>query len=76
MEIETDKTSVPVPSPTNGIIEEALVADGATVKAGQQLAKIKVTEGGAPPKAAEAGAPPPPTPTPSAPPPGIIQLEY
>ncbi|XP_022177610.1 dihydrolipoyllysine-residue succinyltransferase component of 2-oxoglutarate dehydrogenase complex, mitochondrial-like [Myzus persicae] len=51
-EIETDKTSVPVPSPVNGIIEKRLVEDGATVKAGQDLCTITITEGGpAPAKA-------------------------
>lgn len=74
-EIETDKTSMPVPAPCNGIIEERFVEDGATVKAGQQLFKIKPTAGGPPPKSAEAAkpaaaaAPPPPSPTASAPPP-------
>ncbi|KAL5242086.1 hypothetical protein ACI65C_009496 [Semiaphis heraclei] len=48
-EIETDKTSVPVPSPVNGIIEKRLVDDGATVKAGQELCTIIITEGGAAP---------------------------
>jgi 2-oxoglutarate dehydrogenase E2 component (dihydrolipoamide succinyltransferase) len=52
-EIETDKTSVPVPSPVNGIIEKRLVDDGATVKAGQDLCTITITEGApAPAKAA------------------------
>ncbi|XP_026810285.1 dihydrolipoyllysine-residue succinyltransferase component of 2-oxoglutarate dehydrogenase complex, mitochondrial [Rhopalosiphum maidis] len=50
-EIETDKTSVPVPSPVNGVIEKRLVEDGATVKAGQDLCTITITEG-APAKAA------------------------
>ena len=64
MEIETDKTTVGVPSPSHGIIEEIYVADGDTVKAGQQLFKIKVTDA-APAKAAPAAeapkaAPPPP----------------
>lgn len=45
MEIETDKTTVGVPSPVHGIIEEIFVADGDTVKAGQQLFKLKVTDG-------------------------------
>lgn len=45
MEIETDKTTVGVPSPFHGIIEEIFVADGDTVKAGQQLFKLKVTDG-------------------------------
>uniref|UniRef100_U5EXR7 Dihydrolipoyllysine-residue succinyltransferase component of 2-oxoglutarate dehydrogenase complex, mitochondrial n=1 Tax=Corethrella appendiculata TaxID=1370023 RepID=U5EXR7_9DIPT len=69
MEIETDKTTVGVPSPAHGIIEEIFVVDGDTVKAGQQLFKLKVT-GEAPPAGAkaeapkaEAPAPPPPAPT-------------
>lgn len=74
MEIETDKTTVGVPSPAHGIIEEIFVADGDTVKSGQQLFKLKVT-GEAPaakpasapveaPKPA-AAAPPPPPPRPA-----------
>ncbi|KAK7872490.1 hypothetical protein R5R35_014281 [Gryllus longicercus] len=80
LEIETDKTSVPVPAPASGIIVERLVPDGSPVKAGQALFKLKVT-GVAPPKAAAkpvaagkaappkpAAAPAPPTPAkPSAP---------
>lgn len=72
-EIETDKTSVPVPSPVAGVIEQLLVEDGSTVNPGMKLVKIKVgAGGGAPsapkPKAAEAptpvaaAAPPPPPP--------------
>jgi 2-oxoglutarate dehydrogenase E2 component (dihydrolipoamide succinyltransferase) len=72
-EIETDKTSVPVPSPVAGVIEQLLVEDGSTVNPGMKLVKIKVgAAGGAPsapkPKAAEAptpvaaAAPPPPPP--------------
>uniref|UniRef100_A0A182SQE3 Dihydrolipoamide acetyltransferase component of pyruvate dehydrogenase complex n=1 Tax=Anopheles maculatus TaxID=74869 RepID=A0A182SQE3_9DIPT len=79
MEIETDKTTVGVPAPGHGIIEEIYVADGDTVKAGQQLFKLKIT-GEAPkasaPKQADASpaaaAPPPPPPPPvaaAAPPP-------
>lgn len=82
MEIETDKTAVPVPAPFNGIIRELLVNDGDTVKAGQALFTIEQTEGGPPPAAAAAGPPKPtadapkaapaaaaPTPTPPPPPP-------
>ena len=68
-EIETDKTSVPVPSPVSGVIEELLVEDGATVSPGNKLARITIGEGGtapAPPKkevpAPAAAAPPPPPP--------------
>lgn len=62
-EVETDKTSVPVPSPVAGVIEELLVEDGATVQPGKELAKIKVGAGGggggggASPKKAEASEP-------------------
>ncbi|CRK89904.1 CLUMA_CG003635, isoform A [Clunio marinus] len=74
MEIETDKTTVGVPSPSHGIIEEIYVSDGDTVKAGQDLFKLKVT--GEAPKAAApqaeapkpaAAAPPPPPPQAEAP---------
>ncbi|XP_055617503.1 dihydrolipoyllysine-residue succinyltransferase component of 2-oxoglutarate dehydrogenase complex, mitochondrial [Toxorhynchites rutilus septentrionalis] len=74
MEIETDKTTVGVPSPGHGIIEEIYVSDGDTVKAGQQLFKMKIT-GEAPKAAAKpaeasapaAAAPPPPPPPPPSP---------
>jgi len=75
-EVETDKTSVPVPSPVAGVIVELLVEDGATVQAGKELAKIKAgAAGAAPPAAAKpaekkdepvAAAPPPPPPPPAA----------
>lgn len=71
-EIETDKTSMPVHSPTHGIIEEIMVKDGDTVKAGQPLFKLKVTAEApksAPkeePKAAPAAAPPQAPPAPAA----------
>ena len=69
-EIETDKTSVPVPSPCSGVIEELLVEDGDTVSPGAKLVKIKVGAGGG--GAAKAKAPEPaaaPAPAPVAPPP-------
>lgn len=74
MEIETDKTTVGVPAPGHGIIEEIYVADGDTVKAGQQLFKLKITgqapAAGAPkaeaPAPAAAAPPPPPPPPPVA----------
>lgn len=68
MEIETDKTTVGVPAPSHGIIEEIYVQDGDTVKAHQNLFKLNIT-GEAPKKAeaaesapapAAAAAPPPP----------------
>lgn len=76
LEIETDKTSVPVPSPGAGVIEERFVEDGATVKTGEKLFKLKLTAGGgapAPAKKKEAVAaepsPPPPPAAEAAPPP-------
>merc|ERR1712142_1295111 len=74
-EIETDKTSVPVPSPAAGVIEELLVEDGSTVAPGAKLLKLKVGAGGGaapppPPPAASAPiptTPPPPPPKPAAP---------
>lgn len=46
-EIETDKTSVPVPSPVAGRVEALLVEDGATVSPGTELVKILVGAEGA-----------------------------
>ncbi|XP_026850246.1 dihydrolipoyllysine-residue succinyltransferase component of 2-oxoglutarate dehydrogenase complex, mitochondrial [Drosophila persimilis] len=68
MEIETDKTTVPVPAPFAGQITDILVKDGDTVKPGQELFKMK--PGAAPAKAAGAAAPAPapaaPKPAPAA----------
>uniref|UniRef100_A0A8C2F2T5 Dihydrolipoyllysine-residue succinyltransferase component of 2-oxoglutarate dehydrogenase complex, mitochondrial n=1 Tax=Cyprinus carpio TaxID=7962 RepID=A0A8C2F2T5_CYPCA len=59
-EIETDKTSVQVPSPAAGVIEELLVPDGGKVEGGTPLFKLK--KGGQPthphaPAAAPVGGP-------------------
>lgn len=64
MEIETDKTTVGVPTPVSGIVEEIYVQDGDTVKSGQQLFKIKpgAVSGKSAAKPAEAAASPPPPP--------------
>lgn len=59
MEIETDKTTVGVPTPVSGVIEEIYVQDGDTVKAGQQLFKIKSGAVSDKPAAAAAEAPKP-----------------
>ncbi|KAG8036782.1 hypothetical protein G9C98_004104 [Cotesia typhae] len=72
-EIETDKTSVPVPAPGSGVIKELFVKDGDTVKAGQKLCSLDVgATGGNVAAAAEApkaaAAPPPPPPPPPSPP--------
>ncbi|XP_068607872.1 dihydrolipoyllysine-residue succinyltransferase component of 2-oxoglutarate dehydrogenase complex, mitochondrial [Brachionichthys hirsutus] len=76
-EIETDKTSVQVPSPAAGVIEELLVPDGEKVEGGTPLFKLR--KGAGAPKSSEspkseapAAAPPqpsaapPPTPPPRA----------
>uniref|UniRef100_A0A3P9NVT8 Dihydrolipoyllysine-residue succinyltransferase component of 2-oxoglutarate dehydrogenase complex, mitochondrial n=1 Tax=Poecilia reticulata TaxID=8081 RepID=A0A3P9NVT8_POERE len=63
-EIETDKTSVQVPSPATGVIQELLVPDGGKVEGGTPLFKLKKGES---PKAA--AAPPPPSAAPTPPPP-------
>ncbi|KAM3871438.1 dihydrolipoyllysine-residue succinyltransferase component of 2-oxoglutarate dehydrogenase complex, mitochondrial [Diretmus argenteus] len=75
-EIETDKTSVQVPSPAAGVIEELLIPDGGRVEGGTPLFKLR--KGAGAPKAAEAPeavvpaavAPPPPAATP--PPPSTV----
>ena len=41
-EVETDKTSVPVPSTVSGVVEELLVEDGTTVTPGNS-GKMTVT---------------------------------
>lgn len=61
LEIETDKTAIPVMAPAHGIIKELYVKDGETVKAGQKLFKLELT-GAAPAKAASAPAPAPEAP--------------
>lgn len=68
MEIETDKTTVGVPTPVSGVIEAIFVQDGDTVKAGQDLFKIKPGAVSDKPAAA-AAAPPAPKPAAAAPPP-------
>uniref|UniRef100_A0A3B3X391 Dihydrolipoyllysine-residue succinyltransferase component of 2-oxoglutarate dehydrogenase complex, mitochondrial n=1 Tax=Poecilia mexicana TaxID=48701 RepID=A0A3B3X391_9TELE len=70
-EIETDKTSVQVPSPAAGVIQELLVPDGGKVEGGTPLFKLKKGAGAAQatesPKAA--ADPPPPSAAPTPPPP-------
>ncbi|XP_048046171.1 dihydrolipoyllysine-residue succinyltransferase component of 2-oxoglutarate dehydrogenase complex, mitochondrial [Megalobrama amblycephala] len=61
-EIETDKTSVQVPSPAAGVIEELLVPDGGKVEGGTPLFRLKKGAG----VAKTAAAPPPAAETPAA----------
>ncbi|XP_013874902.1 dihydrolipoyllysine-residue succinyltransferase component of 2-oxoglutarate dehydrogenase complex, mitochondrial isoform X1 [Austrofundulus limnaeus] len=76
-EIETDKTSVQVPAPAAGVLEELLVPDGGKVEGGTPLFKLRKGAAAAKPApspspAVEAAAPeavtPPPPPQPSTPP--------
>ncbi|XP_058471106.1 dihydrolipoyllysine-residue succinyltransferase component of 2-oxoglutarate dehydrogenase complex, mitochondrial [Solea solea] len=74
-EIETDKTSVQVPSPASGVIEELLIPDGGKVEGGTPLFKLR--KGAVAPKAAaapkaEAPAAPPPPPSAAPPPPSAV----
>ncbi|XP_058469678.1 dihydrolipoyllysine-residue succinyltransferase component of 2-oxoglutarate dehydrogenase complex, mitochondrial-like isoform X2 [Solea solea] len=71
-EIETDKTSVQVPSPVAGVIEELLVPDGGKVEGGTPLFKLRKGAAAAAkaapstaPEAQAAAAPPPPPPSPA-----------
>lgn len=83
MEVETDKTAVPVPAPFNGVIREILVKDGDSVKSGQALFVIEQTAGGAAPapkpaatpaaKPSAGGAASPPKPAAAPPPPAAAR---
>ncbi|KAM3602804.1 uncharacterized protein V6R79_011194 [Siganus canaliculatus] len=72
-EIETDKTSVQVPAPAAGVIEELLVPDGGKVEGGTPLFKLRKGAAATKPPASPAAeapaaaAPPPPPPAASAP---------
>ncbi|CAK1587791.1 unnamed protein product [Parnassius mnemosyne] len=68
LEIETDKTAIPVMAPAHGVIKELYVNDGDTVKAGQKLFRLEIT-GEAPKKAAAAAPEPPKAEAPPTPPP-------
>ena len=46
-EIETDKTSIPINSPINGVVKSILVEDGESVEAHQEVAQIEEGEAGA-----------------------------
>jgi pyruvate/2-oxoglutarate dehydrogenase complex dihydrolipoamide acyltransferase (E2) component len=67
--IETDKTTIEIKAPKAGVIEELLVADGATITANLPIIKLRAGAGaGAAKPAAAAPAPAPaaaaPTPAP------------
>ncbi|XP_038143398.1 dihydrolipoyllysine-residue succinyltransferase component of 2-oxoglutarate dehydrogenase complex, mitochondrial-like isoform X2 [Cyprinodon tularosa] len=68
-EVETDKTSIQVPTPVAGVIEELLVPDGGRVETGTPLFKLRKTAApaadAAPSPSTEDVAHPPPPPQPS-----------
>ncbi|XP_060685373.1 dihydrolipoyllysine-residue succinyltransferase component of 2-oxoglutarate dehydrogenase complex, mitochondrial [Hemiscyllium ocellatum] len=68
-EIETDKTSVQVPAPYAGIIEELLVPDGGKVEGGTPLFKLRRAEVGAAKPVPEVSPTPKPDTAPPPPPP-------
>ncbi len=61
--IETDKTTIEIKAPKAGVIEELLVADGATITANLPIIKLRAGAGGAAKPAAPA-APAPAAPAP------------
>lgn len=67
-EVETDKTGIPITSPTAGVVEELLVEDGDTVTPGMALLKISTDASAvaAAAPAAEAPKAEAPAPTPAA----------
>ncbi|CAH0728214.1 unnamed protein product, partial [Brenthis ino] len=67
LEIETDKTALPVMSPGNGKIVKLLVKDGQSVKSQQALFQVDVTGEAPAPAAKPAAAPAPAAPPPPAP---------
>jgi len=68
VELETDKVTVEVPSPTAGTIESIAVQEGATVQVGTVLGSIAEGAGAAKPAPAAPAKPAPaPTPAPAAP---------
>ena len=70
-ELETDKVSIEVPSPSSGVITEILAEDGAVIEAGGKLGVISAS-GAAPAKAAASA----PAPAASAPASGDKDIEH
>jgi 2-oxoglutarate dehydrogenase E2 component (dihydrolipoamide succinyltransferase) len=66
VELETDKVSLEVVAPEDGILSEIDAEEGATVLPGQRLGRVSAASGAQPP--AKAAAAPPPAPA-TAPPP-------
>jgi len=71
VEIETDKVVLEVPAPSKGALAQILVPDGASVVAGQVIARIDSDAAGAEPAAAIAAKPASPAPMAAAAVPGV-----
>ncbi len=63
--LESDKASMDVPSPVSGVVESIELKKGDEVVAGALIAKVQVTEAGAPAAAPTQTASPAPTPAPT-----------
>lgn len=66
LEMETDKASLEIPSPTDGTVTEILIKKGADVKIGQVVMRIEEGKTAGTPKAAPKETPKPQSATPSA----------
>ena len=77
IEIETDKATMPVPSPEAGTITKVLISEGDTVSEGTVIFEIEASAGAgsSPSPAAEAPAPPAPTPPAPKPQPAATVVE-
>ncbi len=64
VEIETDKATMPVPSPTAGTVTKILVSEGDTVAIGAAILEVEASDGAAAAAPAVESAPPAPAPTP------------
>lgn len=64
LEIETDKATVPVPSPSAGTITKVLIEEGDTVAVGAAIFEIEASEAAAAPAPAAEPEPPAPEPEP------------
>src|SRR3989304_4461025 len=58
LEVETDKATMPIPSPQAGKITKILVAEGETIKIGAAIMEIEASEAPAKAKSKSAATPP------------------
>ena len=58
VDLETDKVVLEVPAPSDGVLKEIKIQDGATVTSGQVLAVVEPDAARAAPPAAEAASAP------------------